>query len=182
MPSQAADVEPESRLATAADVSAVAWTPRDEMDREQWLTAGRKLGVIGRSSQWWIGDWVRYGNVKWGEKYTEAARITGYDAASLRNMAWVSSQFEPSLRSDKLSWSHHVLLAPLEEDEKRQWLQRAVSDSLSVAALRDGLRGDDEATGEEADAPDPATDESPLTPNTRLTCPECGHQIALPEP
>jgi hypothetical protein len=35
---------------------------------------------------------VRYGTARWGEKYAEAARVTGYDVASLRNMAWVASR------------------------------------------------------------------------------------------
>lgn len=66
-----------------ADLSAVAWVPREELNRRQWVDAGRKLGAIGRSSQWWIGDWIRYGSAKWGERYSEAAYVTGYDQAKL---------------------------------------------------------------------------------------------------
>jgi hypothetical protein len=103
-------------------ISKVAWIPQGGLGQAEWLATGRRLGAIGRCSQWWIGDWIRYGTSRWGEKYAEAARVTGYDVASLRNMAWVASQFELSLRSDKLTWSHHVLLAPLETDEKKRWL------------------------------------------------------------
>ena len=33
----------------------------------------------------WIGDWLNYGERKWGEKYKEALEKTGYDYQTLRN-------------------------------------------------------------------------------------------------
>src|ERR1044072_8069353 len=74
--------------------SAVAWHPQQELDRHQWAATGKRLGAIGRCSQWWIGDWIRYGTTRWGERYAQASRITGYDVSSLRNMAWVASQYD----------------------------------------------------------------------------------------
>ena len=65
-------------------LSKVAWIPQGDVGHADWLATGRRLGAIGRCSQWWIGDWVRYGTAKWGEKYTEAAKVTGYDPASLQ--------------------------------------------------------------------------------------------------
>jgi hypothetical protein len=112
---------------TASAISKVAWLPQANLGQAEWLATGRRLGAIGRCSQWWIGDWIRYGASRWGERYAEAARVTGYDVASLRNMAWVASRFDLSLRSDKLTWSHHVLLAPLEVEEQQFWLDPASS-------------------------------------------------------
>src|SRR4029077_20529080 len=51
-------------------------------------------------------------------------RVPGSAVATLTNMAWVASRFGLSLRNDKLTWSHHVLLAPLEPDAQREWLRR----------------------------------------------------------
>src|SRR6478609_10834846 len=116
-----------------ATISKVAWLPRGDLGQAEWLATGRRLGAIGRCSQWWIGDWIRYGSSRWGERYAEAARVTGYDVASLRNMAWVAAQFDLSLRSDKLSWSHHVLLAPLSADEQPYWIEKAADERLSVS-------------------------------------------------
>jgi hypothetical protein len=140
------------------------------------LAAGRRLGAIGRCSQWWIGDWVRYGAARWGEKYAEAARVTGYDVASLRNMAWVASRFDLSLRNDKLTWSHHVLLAPLEASEQRQWLRRASEERLSVADLRlelRALRDGDDRSSRDATA---ATRDG----GEAAVCPHCGHSLRSP--
>ncbi len=157
-----------------AAISKVAWHPRGELGQAAWLATGRRLGAIGRCSQWWIGDWIRYGTARWGERYAEAARVTGYDVASLRNMAWVASQFDLSLRSDKLTWSHHVLLAPLEPAEQKRWLDRALEERLSVADLRVELRA---AQGQ---APKPAaTGRATLEAgkSSLTVCPHCGHEL-----
>jgi hypothetical protein len=137
------------------------------------LATGRRLGAIGRCSQWWIGDWVRYGTGRWGEKYAEAARVTGYDPASLRNMAWVASRFDTSLRNDKLSWSHHALLAPLGPEAQREWLQRASEERLSVADLRTELRAARKDGGKK-----PRTPGAAAKGGAGLqVCPRCGHSL-----
>jgi hypothetical protein len=148
----------------------VAWQPQGDLGQAEWLATGRRLGAIGRCSQWWIGDWIRYGTSRWGERYVEAARVTGYDVASLRNMAWVASRFDLSLRSDKLTWSHHVLLAPLDPEEQARWLDRALRERLSVADLRLELRA---ARGDE-DKPSAADGQ---TGGGVTVCPHCGHEL-----
>lgn len=157
----------------ASAVSKVSWRPQADLGQTEWLAAGRRLGAIGRCSQWWIGDWVRYGASRWGERYVEAAKVTGYDVASLRNMAWVAGQFDLSLRSDKLTWSHHVLLAPLEPDEQRRWLARALHERLSVADLRLELR----AARDDA-APPVAGEEAIAGAGKVDVCPHCGHELS----
>jgi hypothetical protein len=159
---------------SASTVSKVAWAPREELEHAEWLATGRRLGAIGRCSQWWVGDWIRYGTARWGEKYVEAARVTGYDVASLRNMAWVASRFDLSLRSDKLSWSHHVLLAPLEPEEQSHWLERAERERLSVADLRLELRGFQER--EQKPGPAEAEDQEGEDASV-VVCPQCGHRL-----
>jgi hypothetical protein len=155
--------------------SKLAWAPEGELAHTDWLTTGRQLGAVGRCSQWWIGDWVRYGTSRWGEKYAEAARVTGYDVASLRNMAWVASRFDLSLRSDKLSWSHHVLLAPLDSDARRYWLEKAHAERPSVAELRLELRA---ARRKETG---PAAEGSSQNEEEAAVCPHCGHELHSPE-
>jgi hypothetical protein len=160
----------------ASGVSKVAWLPPSDLGQAEWLSTGRRLGAIGRCSQWWIGDWIRYGTARWGEKYVEAARVTGYDVASLRNMAWVAAQFDLSLRSDKLSWSHHVLLAPLTADQQRDWIERAIEARLSVADLRLELRARGHGSrGEKAAAGDRGREQG------AGVCPHCGHELSDPD-
>jgi hypothetical protein len=154
-------------------ISKVAWVPPSDLGQAEWLSAGRRLGAIGRCSQWWIGDWIRFGTARWGEKYAEAARVTGYDVASLRNMAWVAAQFDLSLRSDKLSWSHHVLLAPLSAEEQSYWIGKAIDERLSVADLRLELRARGRGARREK-AMTEAGDEG----REDGICPHCGHKLS----
>lgn len=169
-----AGATPRVRHSSSA-LSKIAWIPQRDLGHSDWLATGRRLGAIGRCSQWWIGDWVRYGASKWGEKYAEAARVTGYDVASLRNMAWVASRFDLSLRNDKLTWSHHVLLAPLEPEVQREWLRRASEERLSVADLRLELRGvreEGDKSAQKGDDAGAARDRANAD-----VCPHCGHSL-----
>lgn len=137
------------------------------------MTLGRQLGAISRASQWWIGDWIRYGNHRWGERYAKAARLTGYDVTSLRNMAWVSSQFDTSLRKDNLTWSHHALLAALPDEEKAHWLQEASTRRLSVADLRLELRAARKGLRSESASQQACDSQS----EEKMRCPKCGYSL-----
>jgi hypothetical protein len=169
----AAPREREPARKASSAITKVAWVPHGELDQGEWLATGRRLGVVGRCSQWWVGDWIRYGTARWGEKYTEAARVTGYDVASLRNMAWVAACFDSSLRSDKLSWSHHVLLAPLTKDEQVTWIARAIEERLSVADLRLELRAKGRGSGGLKTGDDAGSQEQGAG-----VCPHCGHKLS----
>ena len=168
-----ASASPRARRSSGA-ISRIAWIPQSDLEHTDWLATGRRLGAIGRCSQWWIGDWVRYGTARWGEKYAEAARVTGYDVASLRNMAWVASRFDLSLRNDKLTWSHHVLLAPFETDAQREWLRRASEERLSVADLRIELRALREGGRKSPADPSVGAGSEAALP----VCPHCGHELS----
>src|SRR5689334_10410657 len=89
-------------------VSSVAWIPQQELEEHEWLATGRRLGAIGRGSHWWLGDWIRHGADRWGDRFSEAARATGYDRGTLRTMAWIASRVPASVRNEKLTWDHHV--------------------------------------------------------------------------
>jgi hypothetical protein len=121
-------------------VSATHWRPWDDLDIAEWILLGRRLGAIGRGVAWWIGDWVNYGNAKFGEKYARAARVTGYDVQSLMNMAYVASKFDDSRRRESLSWSHHAELAGLAVEHQDMWLEDAEHKRLSVRGLREAVR------------------------------------------
>jgi hypothetical protein len=177
LPKQAVAPAAQKVKRSSSALSKIAWVPQHDLGHSDWLATGRRLGAIGRCSQWWIGDWVRYGTSRWGEKYAEAARVTGYDVASLRNMAWVASRFDLSLRNDKLTWSHHVLLAPLEPDAQREWLGRASEERLSVADLRLELRALREPPRKSSSGGATAVAEDR---GEAAVCPHCGHSLRVP--
>jgi hypothetical protein len=160
-----------------ATISDVSWRAGEDMSFSEWLEYGRRLGVMGRSAGWWIGDWLTYGNHVFGERYARASRITGYDSQTLMNMAYVASRFDESRRRGKLSWSHHAEIAAMEPDEQDYWLEQAESDRLSVRCLREGVRRErlrKRAEEEAAERESSATSEGEQL-HADMVCPECGH-------
>jgi hypothetical protein len=156
----------------------IGWSPDSELNLPQWQTIGRSLGRLGRYSQWWIGDWLLYANRRWGEMYTEAGKITGYDYGSLRNMAYVAQRFEMSRRRDKLSWTHHADLASLGPTEQDYWLDRAVDLRLSTQDLRTELRSAERRLRSNVDSTLHAGQSADVT----IMCPKCGESINVPKP
>jgi hypothetical protein len=174
--SQLTTVQQEPRRATKLSVG---WAPKGEIDHPHWVRAGLYLGTVERVSQWWIGDWLLYGVAKWGEKYAEAAKITGYDAGSLRNMASMASHFPLSRRRDNLTWCHHAAVASLDEAEQDHWLDRAAEEKLSVADLRLELRYARRAVSEPDEAEEPAAS-ADYSAVEEIRCPHCGKPVPLP--
>jgi hypothetical protein len=123
-----------------ATLTSTAWSACADLTVAAWVRQGRWLGALGRGSGWWIGDWLRYGNSRYGDRYGTAARVTGYDQHSLRNMAYVAGRFEVPRRRGALSFSHHAELAALSAEEQDLWLDRAEAGSLSLRSLRSELR------------------------------------------
>jgi hypothetical protein len=176
-------------------LTATSWSPRVALTLAGWVRQGRCLGSIARASGWWIGDWIRYGNARYGEKYGAAARVTGYDVQTLMNMAYVASKFEISRRREKLSFSHHAELAALPADEQERWLDQAERERLSLRRLRAELSREARlarpsgAAAKRAAAPAAPKQlpsgvsragREPGAATAEIVCPECGHHFRPP--
>jgi hypothetical protein len=163
-----------------------SWAAGRDLAVGEWVEQGRCLGAIGRASAWWIGDWVRYGSARYGDKYAAASRVTGYDAQSLMNMAYVASRFDAGRRRPGLSFSHHAELAGMPPEDQELWLDRAEAGGLSVRALRAELRKVRERSAarlalararlEAPPEPQPVHPDPPPQDDT-VVCPHCGHRI-----
>lgn len=108
----------------------------DSTSFEEWAAMGEWLQSAERSLMWWIGDWMRFGEHKWGEKYAQAIAATGYSNQTLRNAAWVAGAIELSRRRDKLSWSHHAEVARFDAANADAILSEAESEGWSVRETR----------------------------------------------
>ncbi len=167
-----------ARLGRGVAITGVAWIPEGApLPLEQWLDCGRRLGALGRGVAWWLGDWLLYGNMRYGEKYARAARVTGYDPQSLMNMSYVASCFNPSRRREQLSWSHHAELAALEPDQQDRWLDFAQTQRLSVHSLRLEVRAWRRSEPERSVAARHAPAHDLREASRRVVCPECQHVI-----
>jgi hypothetical protein len=128
----------------------------EELSFDEWDSLGQKLAPIGKSIGFIIGDWINYGEARYGAKYDEALKRTGLAYKTLRNLSYVSRKVELSLRKDNLDWCKHETVAKLKtNDEKEFWLGMAEKHDLSVRRLRKSINFGRLATEEEVQG-DPA--------------------------
>ena len=90
-----------------------------------WKEAGKSLGKIQGAVQWWIGDWLNYGEKKYREMYAQALKETEMKYGTLADLKYVASRIESSRRRENLTWAHHREVAPMESDEQDKWLDLA---------------------------------------------------------
>lgn len=107
---------------------------------EHWEAIGQQLRTMERSVQWWIGDWLNYGERRWGEKYAQAVLETGKSYSTLTKYASVAGRYEVFRRRQTLPWSHHAAVVGLPEEERDAWLDRAENEEWSEGELRGRLR------------------------------------------
>lgn len=99
----------------------------------EWVELGEKLGRAARASAWWIGDWINYGEARWGQKYEEAMAVTGLSYEHLQKCASVAARFELRDRSRNLTWSHHFRIAAVADASS--WLELAAENNWSVREM-----------------------------------------------
>ncbi|MCU0466819.1 MAG: hypothetical protein MUF38_19915 [Anaerolineae bacterium] len=93
------------------------------------------------SIQWIVGDLLAYGDSqKWGEFYKAAMEKYQRQYFTVADYKYVCSSVDFSVRTENLTFGHHKLVASLPAYEQREWLDRAVAEGWSVAAMRTAMR------------------------------------------
>lgn len=110
------------------------------MPIDAWKALGARIAVYSDATSWWLGDWLAYGQMKYGRRYKEGIAATGLEYQTLRNYAVVARRFELSRRRDNLSFQHHAEVCALTNDEQTFWLDRAEESGWSKNELRRRLR------------------------------------------
>lgn len=112
----------------------------EELSFEEWDDLGQKLAPIAKSIGFIIGDWINYGEKRWGDRYEEALERTGMAYQTLRNYAYVARKVHLSCRQDKLGFEHHAVVAKLKTpDEQEHWLGMAVKHKLGKRRLQKSI-------------------------------------------
>ena len=105
---------------------------------DEWEGLGKQLRLIDGAVQWWIGDWLRFGEGKYGEMYTQALEETDYKERTLSNAKFVADRFEITRRRVNCSWHHHADVAKFDDDEQDKLLDKA--EGLTVKQFRSLIR------------------------------------------
>lgn len=84
------------------------------LEFSKWQQVGFTLRRIRGAWEWWVGDWLNYGERVYGEMYSQAIEDTGLDYNRLSQVAYVARRITPEMRHKDLAWSSHEAVAPLE--------------------------------------------------------------------
>jgi hypothetical protein len=127
-------------LTLPAGIGPATFTLPDHLSYEDWARLGHALVRVHRGVQWWIGDWLLYGEHRYGEKYAQATVETGLSPDSLKRFQWVASRLPPERRHPALSFSHHEAVAAMPADAADAWLELAEQRQLSSRDFRAEVR------------------------------------------
>src|SRR5437016_6231235 len=103
----------------------------------QWRACGQFICDAEQSVQFWIGDWLLYGEHAFGKTdYEKAVAETGLANQTLRIYKHVASSLPLSLRRNNLSFHHHKEVASLSAETQALLLQRAQENSWPLHMLK----------------------------------------------
>lgn len=127
----------------------------DNLSVEEWQELATSIGEAASSIAFIVGDWLVYGQSLFGTQgdpdrkvdhpsYQLALKATGLDLSTLQNYAYVSRNVPYSLRTERLSWEHHRLMAKLTDGDMRDWIEACVAEEdagrrMSTRRLRKSL-------------------------------------------
>jgi len=97
----------------------------DEAATEKdWREAMGTLASVAGASQWWIGDGLNHGEVKYGD-IAETAEKLVKSCGACRIAKHVAAEFQPLRRRNNLPFSFHQAVASLEQDDQDELLDWA---------------------------------------------------------
>jgi hypothetical protein len=122
----------------------------------EWAAIAGNFGKALQTAAWCIGDWMVYGERKWGKQvlmdgaefdpkkpdripsavFDMAIASTGLDRQTLSQYASVCRKIPREERRIHLSFGHHRLLAPLPTPQRLEWMQLLDSESKKLPTVK----------------------------------------------
>lgn len=109
---------------------------RPDLDLATFESIAAFLGGLHEMSKWCIADLMLQAEVRFGEAAYQIAAATGRSERTLGNWCWVASRIPPSRRRETLPFTQHALVAPLDQDEQRHYLDLAEEGRWSSRELQ----------------------------------------------
>ena len=106
------------------EVTGLGLTISKDISVEDWLDLGHTLAGLNRAMRWWIGDWLNYGEWRYGEMYAQAEAVTGFDPSYLANLKSIAAAIPISSRRE-LPIGHHQAVQGLLPEQQDYWLEQA---------------------------------------------------------
>jgi hypothetical protein len=109
------------------EYTAVGWAPPEErLPYFVWFGAVSRLADFAASIRWNLGDMLCYGQIIYGETYSQVADVTGYSVRTLYQSHWVCDSIPMGIRYPPkvVAFSTHIKVAPhrFSLERKKFWL------------------------------------------------------------
>ena len=139
---------------------------RRDLTLDQWAAAGRQLLQGREASDWWVGDWLAEGWLRFAtddagnevsaraaELRAMVAGMTTLDLDVLRAARDTAERTPPRRRRRTLSFAHHQQVLDVDDDRSEQLLDQAEQEGLESGDLNALVRKANAVEGDEADPP-----------------------------
>lgn len=114
----------------------VSLTLPPDLSYDHWERIGRQLQLANVAVQWWIGDWLVYGEHRWREKYAQAVQQFGKAEQTLMNYHYVAKAISPYRRREQVDFSTHAEVASLDEEDQERILAKAANEGTTRKQVR----------------------------------------------
>lgn len=108
----------------------------ESLSFEQWQNLGKVVVLLESAGQWWLADYLNFGERKYGDQYTQVEEDTGYSYNTLRHIKYTAANVELCRRRHNVSFAHHTEVAALEPETQSYFLERAELEGWSRKDLR----------------------------------------------
>jgi N6-adenosine-specific RNA methylase IME4 len=137
-------------------LSPTALVPDGSPSFEEWDVVGSILRYFHTGMQFWLGDWMNFGEKRYGEKYSQALEASGYELKTLQTYAWVANKVKPAQRVEAIPYGHYVNgLAGLDESDQARWVKKLLDNpEMTRAEFQKELRAEKRKKNVEQQLPD----------------------------
>lgn len=115
---------------------------------DHYTKLGSWLGLMNRASVWWIGDWLLYGENRYGETWAQALAATGLTEETLRQRMSVCQAIPPSDRRAGVGFSLHHAVHRLPARQRNTLLRQAQEHGWTLAQMNQAIREQNRETTE----------------------------------
>lgn len=109
---------------------------------KEWRVAMQFVNRCTAASMWWHGDMLAFGYTTYGDMASQEddQECGQYKYATLKQYKYVCENVPLSVRTDKLSFSHHQQVAAMEPADQKKWLAKTLEMGWNVAQLKEAVR------------------------------------------
>ena len=105
---------------------------------DQYEAIGRMLWLTKQKIQFYLGDWLNYGEDMYeSDIYVQAAHMTGANQHTLQQWKHVAKAVPPQRRRANVNHSHHAEVTSLSPNDQRRILKLADEQNLTKMQVRD---------------------------------------------